>query len=123
MLFRSLASGAVQAHGQTPYSYGGVDSFGLVKPEAKVFHEVATVRVKVINAYDTSQIYKITSDGRLYKTISIGANSSKYIRVPVVMNKPNTPELHKVCSTLKGSTGQFMSSRFCTKTRLYWIKL
>jgi hypothetical protein len=107
------------AHSHSPTSFGGPDN----PLDAVTVTGVQTVTITVGNLNSFPQSYEIYVDDELVGTTSeVAPNLFRKLPIPVKLSKPNTPEIHKVCSISVAKEGDMFRSKICTEAKLYWSK-
>ncbi|CAL9980146.1 hypothetical protein VPHD479_0229 [Vibrio phage D479] len=119
LLLALMVASPVLAHSQFPSTFGGPDN----PLDAVSTKPVTVVSITLGNLNDYPQAYDIEIDGDIKgQTDLITGGTSVELKVPVGIDKPNTPETHKVCTLSVPQEGAMFRTRICTKAQVYWSK-
>lgn len=115
LLFSSL----LFAHSQTPSIFGGVSN----KLDSISTTQIKVVKIHLQNLNAYSQQYYLEIDGKyIGLTNVLKTKQLVTLEVPVMINKENTLELHKVCTvSIPKSKEDIFKTKICTKAYLYWV--
>lgn len=119
MLLLALVAGGAQAHSHSPTNFGGPEN----PIDAITTTGVVTIPIAIGNLNQFPQAYEVYVDDELVGTTSeVAPNLYRKLPIPVTLDTPNTPEVHKVCSVSVARDGDMFRSKICTKAKLYWKK-
>lgn len=108
------------SHSQTPTIFGGVSN----KLDSISTTQIKVVKIHLQNLNTYAQQYYLEIDGKyIGLTNVLKAKQLVKLEVPVMINKENTLELHKVCTvSIPKSKEDIFKTKICTKAYLYWVK-
>ncbi|QKJ21959.1 hypothetical protein [Poseidonibacter lekithochrous] len=114
-----LFSSFLFAHSQTPSIFGGVSN----KLDSISTTQIKVVKIHLQNLNAYSQQYYLEIDGKyIGLTNVLKTKQLVTLEVPVMINKENTLELHKVCTvSIPKSKEDIFKTKICTKAYLYWV--
>lgn len=120
VLISLLFSSFLFAHSQTPSIFGGVSN----KLDSISTTQIKIVRIYLQNLNTYSQKYYLEIDGKyIGLTNVLKTKQLTTLEVPVMINKANTLELHKVCTvSIPKSKEDIFKTKICTKAYLYWVE-
>ncbi|AUS02720.1 hypothetical protein NVP2275O_139 [Vibrio phage 2.275.O._10N.286.54.E11] len=110
-------SPSTNAHSHTPISFGGLQN----PLDAITMTGVSTVMITVGNLNNFPQAYEVyVDDEKIGTTTEVPPGLFRKLPIPVKLNKPNTPEIHTVCSVSVARENDMFRSKICTEAKLYW---
>lgn len=120
VLISLLFSSFLFAHSQTPSIFGGVSN----KLDSISTTQIKIVRIHLQNLNTYSQQYYLEIDGKYIGLTSVlKTKQLTTLEVPVMINKANTLELHKICTvSIPKSKEDIFKTKICTKAYLYWAE-
>lgn len=120
VLISLLFSSFLFSHSQTPTIFGGVSN----KLDSISTTQIKVVKIHLQNLNTYGQQYYLEIDGKyIGLTNVLKAKQLVKLEVPVMINKENTLELHKVCTvSIPKSKEDIFKTKICTKAYLYWVK-
>ncbi len=120
VLISLLFSSFLFSHSQTPTIFGGVSN----KLDSISTTQIKVVKIHLQNLNTYAQQYYLEIDGKyIGLTNVLKAKQLVKLEVPVMINKENTLELHKVCTvSIPKSKEDIFKTKICTKAYLYWVK-
>lgn len=120
VLISLFISSFLFAHSQTPTVFGGENN----KLDSMSTTQVKIVTISLQNLNTYSQQYYLEIDGEFIGLTNV-LKSKQVVKlnVPVMIDKGNTLELHKVCTiSIPKSKDDIFKTKICTKAYLYWVE-
>lgn len=120
VLMSILLSSLLFSHSQTPTVFGGENN----KLDSMSTTQVKIVTISLQNLNTYSQQYYLEIDGKFIGLTNV-LKSKQVVKlnIPVMIDKSNTLELHRVCTiSIPKSKEDIFKTKICTKAYLYWVE-